>query len=475
MVQVGGLATGLDVNSIVGSLVSAEIGPATFSLDRKEADYQADISALGTLKSALNEFKTSLEGLDSLSDLRPRSVTSSNDALFSVSADDTAVEGSYDVRVVKLAAEQQLMSGTFASPGADVGSGTLTITRGSDTFSVTVDAASATLEDVRDAINNAEDNPGVKATIINVDDGTGNGTDSRLVISAGTTGLDNTLTISATDDDGNDDDAAGLSLLKYPPTATGNVMIQQTAADDAEIEVFGQAVYSSSNSFTDAITGVTINLLAATSDSGDTASVSVALDSGAVTTKVNDFVTAYNSMMEALDALGSYDATTEQGGVLLGDATLRTVMSNVRRELSTAVEESGLAFTTLAEIGITTQRDGRLAVDSETLSDALASNFDDVGQLFASSTGYAARLSTVVEEFVASDGPIESRIDGINSQLSDISDERAALDLRAEVLEKRYRGQFTALDQLVAELNTISSFLSQNLSSLPGFTRGNSR
>ena len=474
MVQVGGLATGLDVNSIVSSLVSAETGPATFSLDRREAGYQADISALGTLKSALNEFKTALDDIDTLADLVPRTVSTTNDALFTVSAGEEAVQGSYDVQVVKLAQEQQLRSGTFDSSGTDVGSGSLTIARGTDSFTINIDSSAQTLEDIRDAINDASDNPGVSASIINVDDGSG-GFDSQLVISAGTTGLDNTLTITASDDDGNDTDDSGLSALTYPPGGVGNVMVEQTAADDAQIQVFGQLVTSSTNTFSDAISGVTIDLLAATSDAGDTATINVGLDSGSVTTKVNAFVTAYNTLMESFDGLGNYDPTTQTGGALLGDATLRTIASNIRRELSTPISEDGATLTTLAEIGITTERDGNLSVDSETLSDALSNNFDAVGQLFASDTGFATRLVTVVDSFVASDGPIESRLEGINEQLSDISDERVAINERALKLEDRYRAQFTALDQLVAELNTISSFLSQNLSSLPGFSRSSSR
>ncbi len=469
MVQVGGIATGLDVNGLVTQLVAAEISPAQFRLDRREADYQADISSLGTLKASLNEFKTALESLDTLSDLRPRTTTNSNDALFTVSADDTAVEGSYDIEVVQLAEAQRLMSGTFASPAASVGSGTLTFTQGTDSFTITIPPSAQTLDDIRNAINDATDNPGVRASLINVDDGTG-GTDTRLVISAGEVGVSNALTITATDDDGNNTDALGLSALVYPPGGAGNVVVEQQPAQDAVIRVFGQDVTRSTNSISDAITGVTIDLQASTSDSGSTSTVSIGLDQGAVTTRINDFVNAYNSLIETVDSLGDFNAETGQGGALLGDATLRSVASAIRRELSTPVSETGLPFTSLAEIGITTQRDGRLSVDSTELQEALDSNFNQVGQLFASTSGYAARLSTVVDGFVDGDGPIESRIEGINSELRDIDDERAVLDRRAARLDERFRSQFAALDELVAQLSGIGDFLAQNLSNLPGFS-----
>ena len=472
MVQVGGLATGLDVNGIVTQLVAAEITPAQFRLDRQEAAFQSDISALGTLRSALNDFRTALDDLDTIADLRPRTATSSNNDLFTVSADDTAVEGSYDIQVVQVAQEQQLLSGTFASSGTAVGTGTLTFTQGTDTFSVEIGAAAQTLDDVRDAINTATDNPGVRAAIINVDDGSG-GTDSRLVLSAGDVGSGNALTITATDDDGNNTDAAGLSALVYPPGGAGNVMTEQQPAADAIIRVFNETITRSTNSISDAITGVTIDLKAATSSSGDTATASIALDQGAARTRVDAFVSAYNDLVGVLDALGEYDADTQTGGALVGDATLRAVASNIRRELSTPVD--GLSVSTLAEIGITTQRDGSLSVDTTTLDSALQNDFDSVAQLFATEdTGYAARLSTIVDGFVSSDGTIESRLDTINTQLNQISDERATLERRSSILEERFRGQFAALDQFVSELNTIGSFLAQNLASLPGVVRRDS-
>ena len=250
-------------------------------------------------------------------------------------------------------------------------------------------------------------------------------------------------------------------------------MTQQQPAQDALIRVFNQDFSSSSNTITDAITGLTIDLRSNTSASGDTGTATVSLNQAAVTTKIDDFIDAYNSLIETLDTLGEYDATTQQAGALQGDATLRTVASNIRRELSTAVSESGLTFTTLAEIGITTQRDGTLLKDSTTLGAVLDSNFDDVAQLFASETGYATRLDTLVNEFVSTDGPIESRLEGLNSLLSDLADDRIRLDARAATLDERFRNQFAALDQFVAELNTIGDFLTQNLASLPGFGRQN--
>ncbi|MEM7675614.1 MAG: flagellar filament capping protein FliD, partial [Myxococcota bacterium] len=259
MVQVGGLATGLDVNGIVTQLVGAEITPAQFRIDQREAAFQADISALGTLRSALNEFRTAVTDLEALTELQARSTSNSNGELFSVSADADAAPGRYDVQVIQLAEAQRLISGGFASPSSAVGTGTLTITQGTDSFSLSVTSPQNTLEDISTAINAASDNPGVQAAIVNVDDGSG-GTESRLVLTAGAVGSADAIAVSVVDDDGDAADASGLSTLAYPPGGTGEVMVEDQAGQNALIRIFGRDVTRSSNTISDAISGVTLTL-----------------------------------------------------------------------------------------------------------------------------------------------------------------------------------------------------------------------
>jgi flagellar hook-associated protein 2 len=197
------------------------------------------------------------------------------------------------------------------------GAGTLAISLGTSSFNISV-ASDTTLAGVRDAINKASDNPGIKATIIKVDSG------SQLVLTSDKVGATNAITIGATDTDALD----GNDLTRL---ATASLTPIQTASD-AIIYVDGQKVTKASNSFSDVIPGVTISLKKA--DSLKTETLSIELDKEPAKSKVNDFIKAYNALAKTMSSLSSYDAKTKQGGPLLGDATLRGVQNQIRQVLS---------------------------------------------------------------------------------------------------------------------------------------------
>ena len=172
--------------------------------------------------------------------------------------------------------------------------------------------------------------------------------------------------------------------------------------------------------------------------------------------------------------MGSYDATTETGGILIGDATLRGVQNSIRREISSSISGLTGSFSTLAELGITTDDKGKLSVDNDRLNNALDSNFDEVGVLFAANNGLANTLDTVIEGYIGSTGIIESRTEGLQTSIDTITEQREALNRRLESLGSRLLAQFSAMDALVSSLRNQSSFLTQQLANLPGaFTRNN--
>ena len=466
MLSSSGLGSGLDINNMVSQLVAAERQPALLRIDRKEVDYQATFSALGSLKSALSDFNTALAGLNDLTQFQARKASTTDGNIFLASASETATPGTYDIEVQQLAEAQQLISSGFASDAEVVGSGTLSVQMGASLFTVDITAGTDTLADVRDAINNATDNPGVTAAIINVDDGLG-GTESKLVLTASEPGLSNTLTVTAADDDGNNTDAAGLSQLVYNAGVTEN-MTELSAAQDSIINLYGQPVTRSSNSLTDVIDGVTIDLKSATP--GTTEQLVVTLDTAAVSGAVNQFVEAYNTLAQTMGELGNYDSTTETGGPLLGDAGLRSIQGRLRSELGTGLSSTA-TFRVLAEVGITTSQDGTLQVDSAKLSSAIESNMNDVAELFAGTEGYATRLSAVVESYTSSDGVLQSRQDSLQARIERLADDRTTLNERMDALETRLLNQFNAMDSIVGQLRTTSDFLAQQLTTLPGFTR----
>jgi flagellar hook-associated protein 2 len=447
-----GLGSGLDIEGLVSKLVAAEGQPASVRLNTKEAKLQTDLSALGSLKGALSAFQTSLQGLKDVSAFQARTAISSNTDLFTVSADSSAVAGSFSIKVEQLAQSAKMRSGDFTSDTAVPGAGTLAIGLGASSFDITV-ASDTTLAGIRDAINKASDNPGITATLIKVDSG------SQLVLTSDKVGAANAISITATDTDALD----GNDLTRL---STASLTSIQSAAD-AIIYIDGQKVTKTSNSLSDVISGVTISLKKA--DPLKTETLSIALDKESAKSKVNDFIKAYNSLAGTMSSLSSYNAQTKQAGQLFGDATLRGVQNQIRQVLANPVQ-GVTGVSTLAEIGIKTNKSGMLELDSTKLDSVIASNFEAVSQLFASGNGLATRFDNVLTNYLSFDGALSSRVDGVNKQIGDINDQRDKLNLRLTAIEARYRKQFTAMDALLGQLQATGSYLTQQLANLPGFT-----
>ncbi len=450
-ITTSGVGSGIDIESLVTQLIAAEGQPATNRIDRKEATLQADLSAYGSLKSALSTFQTAVKALNDPADFLGRTSTSSNTEVFSATADETAVPGKYDIEVIQLAAAAKSRSGNFTSADEVVGTGSLAISLGATTFNITVDSENNTLAGLRDAINAASDNPGLTASIINVDGG------SRLVLTSDKLGAANTISIAVTDTDGMPVDTAGLSRL-----ATVNLTTVQSA-QDAIIKVDSQQVTRDSNSFSDVIAGVKFTLDSALP--GTVESLSIGLDKGSLIKNVNSFVTAYNSLADTMANLSSFNADTGAAGTLLGDSALRSVQSQIRQTLTSSV--SGLGYDSLVAIGITTNDEGHLEVDSAKLDKVMTDDFTAVSQLFSSEKGLAKSLDSVLERYISTDGILTARQDGLQSNIDSLDGDREQLNRRLATLDARYRAQFTAMDILVAQLTSLGDYMTQQLASLP--------
>lgn len=214
--------------------------------------------------------------------------------------------------------------------------------------------------------------------------------------------------------------------------------------------------------------GVTINLIGASA--GNPKTLTVNRDTASVTNLIDDFVTSFNAFQATAAALGKFDSETGAQGVLLGSASLLNISNQLRRELTDSVIGGNSALRTLSDIGIRTGVDGTLSVDGTILAAALAADPDGVSSLFTSIDGIASNLDRVVEGIVAGDGAIEANITGLNATLNGITDDRAALSLSLISLESRLFAQFNAMDQLVAQLQSTSNFLTQQLTLVESFT-----
>jgi flagellar hook-associated protein 2 len=452
-----GIGSGLDISGLVSQLVAAEGKPAQTRIARGEAAAQARLSAFGSLKSSLSQFRDQLEKMKELDSFLTRKGSSANEDVFSVSVASNAVPASYAVEVVQLAAAHKLTSGAFASADTVVGTGTLQIDVGGSAFSIEVDAENNTLAGIRDAINAASDNSGVQATIVNATAG------SYLILSGENTGAANTITVTQSGGDG------GLAALEYDPGNGLNAMTQSIAAQDAQIRIDGLDVTSSSNSITGAIDGVTIDVVQASAGGSET--LTVENDTADVRRTISAFVDSYNQLVSTFDKLSAFNADSNVAGPLLGDASLRSIRDQMRREMSNAVGDSAATFNSLREIGIEVKLDGKMNIVDEDLDAALADNFSDVGQLFAADNGFATRLFDRVDGFLDDDGLISTRTDGLNERLEGYTEQRERLSERLQALESRLLRQFNALDSLVSQLTSTSNFLTQQLAALPSVGR----
>jgi Flagellar capping protein len=388
-----GMGSNLDVNSIVSQLMAVERQPLAL-LDRREADYKAKLSAYGTLKGALAAFQTAMQGLADPARFQAATASVADTSILTATTSTgKAVPGSYSVEVQQLAQQQKIRSEGFASTNSTVGSGTLTIQYGDydsglNTFTLNnakpaqtlaIEPANNTLSGVRDAINAA--NIGVSATIIN------DGSSNRLVLTAKDAGATNSIKIIASDDDGADLDNAGLSQLAFDPTAaagSGKNLTQVQAAQDAKLQIDGIAISKSSNTITDAIEGVTLNLLK--NNAGTLTTLDVARNTTGVKASVEAFVKSFNAVNQTLADLSSYNTVANKGGVLQGDSAALSVQRWLRATVSAATGSAiGAAgsFTSLSQIGVAFQKDGSLALDAARLQTAMDAGFDQIASLFA--------------------------------------------------------------------------------------------
>lgn len=436
-----GIGSGLNVNQLVAQLVAAERAPQERRIARLESDTRADLTAFNQIRTVLGALRTSANTLDDAGGSPGRKAEVQTDAGFTASASATAALGRYSIEVESLAAAEKRQSGPVAA-SADLGGGTLSFTVDGETFEVTLGATN-TIGELRDAINAATRGKGLSATIVNGDAG------SVLVLNAAKAGSAGAITINAT----------GAIA-----TFTSGLAVT-TPASDAVVKVDGVTRTSSSNRLSDLISGVTLDLTKA--QDGSTFTLDITADNTSVRTALQAFVGSYNAALGSLRGASNYNAETRTGGPLVGDAAVRGLQQQLRGAI-------GDAFSELSALGLRSAKDGSLTLDTAKLDAALAADPAVVDRLFdkATSGSLGNVLSSRLEGAVAPNtGLLESRTKALNDRLKGLQSDRDRLDVRIARVEEGYRRQFTALDGLVAQLQSTSSFLAQELARLPGASR----
>lgn len=429
-----GVGSGLDLGSLVRQLVAAERAPAEGRLDRSASRLQAQISALGQVKSSLATLQEALAKLTGAEDAR--SIQLSNETALSATATAAADIGRYNVEVFELAKAQSLASAGFLDLDAALGSGDITLTLGAnDPVTITIADGANTLRDVRDAINDA--NAGVLATLVR------DGAEWRLLLSAEEGGLANTInmTVSGTLD-------GNLASATMTETVT---------PADARFSVAGLELTSSSNIVDDVLPGVTLNLKALTEAPVEMA---VGRDAEATRTALEEFVTAYNAMIDLSAKLSSFNVETGQRSALAGDSTLRAI----RGALPAALGADTGATWNAVELGLRSDKNGKLSLDEDAFAARLA---EDPAEALASLRGFGDALAQNIQGYTEAGGILATRTESMQTSLRSIGVKRDQLDRRMESFEQRLQRQFAALDRMVAQMQSTSSFLASQLANLP--------
>lgn len=445
-----GIASGLDVNGIISKLMELERQPLN-RLTTKEANYNAKLTAYGSIKGALSSLQVAAASLAATTTFNSKSVAVSDATVVTASASSAAAAGSYTLSVTQLAKFHTLRSTTnYAATTDTFNTGTLAISvGGGSAVNVTIDSSNNTLAGIRQAINGA--NAGVTATILN------DGTTNRLVLTSATSGAVGSIAVAVTDSGG-----GGTNALSGLDSAS---LLQTQPADNALFNINGIDIIRSSNTVTDAIEGVTFKLTKGTLAAPGTATLTIDRNTETITSAVTTFVKAYNDAVGLLKTNSSFNAATKVAAILNGDNTVRSLQSQLSDLVHTSVTGVAGGISTLSDIGITVQKDGTLATDNTKLAAALADPDKDVTALFTQTTvgneGIAVRFSATLRTSIGFDGLIASRTDGIAASIKEISNSREALNLRLAKIEARYRTQFTALDTMMANMQKTSQYLTQ--------------
>lgn len=406
--------TGIDYSALIEAKVQARLVKAD-RIDSKITANEAKVTAYGDLQDLLQAVNSSIDGL------RNRSVStgaSSNlfgqraayigyDDIFSATVEDGTETGTYSVVVQQLATKHKIGADTVSSKTDALGqSGSFTL-QAADGSAVTISMdADDSLTDLRDAINAQKTASGVSASIVQVGDSS-----YQLILTANNTGNAISLT------DGGDGVLSALGLTD----SSGAVKNELVAVQNAIVEIDGVTVTRSSNTISDAIEGVTLNLYTASPDTA--VSMEISTDLSSIKSAITDFVDAYNAYR---DFVVQQQATTSSGtksddATLFADSLLRQITQSVSSMLNTTVTTDDGGVLSLATLGISFDSSNKLELDEDTLNSVLSADIDGVQQLLGlNMTSSSSQLSLLrydssqtsmsftLDIDVASDGTLNS-------------------------------------------------------------------
>ena len=443
-ITVDGLVSGLDTTSIIEAYV-AVAGASTETLREQQTDVETRRSLLQSFNSLLEDIQTSMADYEEAADLRLVTANSSDEEGLTVTAATGAQPGTFDFDVVTLARSEMEVGNGFDSQTDDVftgGSISISVAGASPPTQIDIDGASnnTSLSGLADYISDNID--GVEAYVL--DDGADTN-NYHLVVVSEETGSSQTVTLDT-------------SLLQ----GDALTFTEAIAAQDAQLDIAGLAVFSESNTFEDVIPGLTFEALS----EGD-AIVTVAPDTEGVVEAVQTFVDSYNQAMSFIDSYTGIGANDSISALASESSVLRQVQTALQSSMAGMYVAGDLQGASI--LGFSTEQDGSLALDTDKLTDVLGDNYSDALEILAGTDGIFQSLDGKLDVIVDPDeGTLALRTESLDEQIEAFEDQIAADEARLETYEDTLRQQFTNLEMTLAELQSMSSFVTALFSNMLG-------
>jgi len=451
-----GVGSGLDVFKLAQDLTDVEKVPKKESIESDITATEASISGYGLVSFQVGQLQKAFEKLNDADELATSTGSSSNTSAISLtSLDGAAATGAYDITVTRLAQEQRMISDEYTATTTTLNSSAfdISIAVGSSTITTTaVTVSTPTPAGVVSAINAAS--TGVTASL--VDTGIG-GTNYRIILT-GPTGSEGAFTMTSTPDLGFGD--------------SGNTL---QAAQDSIINFDGLTVTRSSNEISDVIAGATISLTETTSTA---VRLNIVSDRTTLKTNLENVVTAYNDLNTLFTELTAEGSEAELGGALADDTSLvRYLKSQIRSALFADSSTTSGSVSALRDLGVSIDKTGSLTLNETTYDAVVASSYDDVVMMLSANTsdqnlfgteskGLSQDIATILEDFSDSTGVLTTRTSNAEGSLQDYKDELVKLEARMEGVYQRYLTQFSAMESLIASMDTTKDYLEGQLESL---------
>jgi len=443
-----GAGSNMDLQGIIDKLKAADQVPIT-NIKAQQLQYKDQLAEFETVNTKLLAVKNNALDLSLDTTFLARQISSSQPSVLTATVSVGASVGTSTVHVGRLAKQNSWQSSGVATAATVVGTGTgsFAYTVNGTQASVAV-SATTTLQQLSDAINNDAKNPGVTATVM--DDGTGTATAFHLVLVSKKTGDANAVTIGT--------NTTNLTFSE----------IQAKGVLDAQVTINGITYQRATNTISDIVSGVTLNLESAPGDS----TIKVTSDTASVKDKIVAMVEAYNAAAKEIADNSKYDPKTKVAGSLSGISTFRTMTSQMNQTLLISINGLGGAYSNMTDIGLSFNRDGTASLDQTVLGAALESNPEDVQRLLVGDTakgidGVATQLNAQLRDITKpSRGVISNEKDRVDQTIQRLNDQIETMTTRLNSKYDLLTKQFVQLDTLLSSFQKQGDFLTAQIASL---------